>query len=245
MTPTGWPKAKRRGRCITTGRGRFETGPYARRARGWNQRVSTGRGRLETGPYARRARGWGRGITTGRGRFETGPYAGGKDARSAMRVERPGRPRRLREYDYSQDGAYSVTICTDWRKHLFGRVTVGPDGVECGGAGGRTSVAGVTGALPACGVGCVCGDAGSRAWDCCVCGWGGGPGDGFGFRVEVGECDGWISTGRGRFETGPYARGNAGCSEEAGFETGPYARGNAGCSEEAGLKPAPTKIRNG
>ena len=42
-----------------------------------------------------------------------------------MRVERPGRPRRLREYDYSQDGAYSVTICTDWRKHLFGRVTVG------------------------------------------------------------------------------------------------------------------------
>ena len=42
-----------------------------------------------------------------------------------MRVERPARPRRLREYDYSQDGAYSVTICTDWRKHLFGRVTVG------------------------------------------------------------------------------------------------------------------------
>ena len=42
-----------------------------------------------------------------------------------MRGERPGRPRRLREYDYAQDGAYSVTVCTDWRTHLFGRVTDG------------------------------------------------------------------------------------------------------------------------
>ena len=42
-----------------------------------------------------------------------------------VRVERPGRPRRLREYDYAQDGAYSVTVCTDWRTHLFGRVTDG------------------------------------------------------------------------------------------------------------------------
>ena len=42
-----------------------------------------------------------------------------------VRGERPGRPRRLREYDYAQDGAYSVTVCTDWRTHLFGRVTDG------------------------------------------------------------------------------------------------------------------------
>ena len=39
-----------------------------------------------------------------------------------VRGERPGRPRRLREYDYAQDGAYSVTIGTEWRRHLFGRV---------------------------------------------------------------------------------------------------------------------------
>ena len=42
-----------------------------------------------------------------------------------VRGERPGRPGRLREYDYAQDGAYSVTVCTDWRTHLFGRVTDG------------------------------------------------------------------------------------------------------------------------
>ena len=39
-----------------------------------------------------------------------------------MRVRRP---RRLGAYDYAQDGAYSVTICTDWREHLFGTVTDG------------------------------------------------------------------------------------------------------------------------
>ena len=38
---------------------------------------------------------------------------------------RVARPRRLREYDYSQDGAYALTICTDWRKQLFGRVRNG------------------------------------------------------------------------------------------------------------------------
>ena len=42
-----------------------------------------------------------------------------------MKVSRPGRPRRLGAYDYSRDGAYSVTICTDWREHLFGTVTDG------------------------------------------------------------------------------------------------------------------------
>ena len=50
-----------------------------------------------------------------------------------MRVERPGRPRRLREYDYAQDGAYSVTVCTEWRVHLFGRVVDG--GMELNAAG--------------------------------------------------------------------------------------------------------------
>ena len=32
---------------------------------------------------------------------------------------------RLPDYDYSQNGAYFVTICTEGRKHLFGRVCRG------------------------------------------------------------------------------------------------------------------------
>lgn len=32
------------------------------------------------------------------------------------------KPQRLREYDYSQNGAYFVTICTKDRRHLFGVV---------------------------------------------------------------------------------------------------------------------------
>lgn len=33
--------------------------------------------------------------------------------------------RRLSGYDYSQNGAYFVTICTHQRKHLFGKIIVG------------------------------------------------------------------------------------------------------------------------
>ena len=32
---------------------------------------------------------------------------------------------RLAGYDYSQNGAYFITICTHHRKHLFGRILVG------------------------------------------------------------------------------------------------------------------------
>ena len=32
------------------------------------------------------------------------------------------RSRRLRGYDYSQPGNYSVTICTEKKEHLFGQV---------------------------------------------------------------------------------------------------------------------------
>jgi len=32
------------------------------------------------------------------------------------------KPNRLRDYDYSQDGYYFVTICTKDRKEFFGRV---------------------------------------------------------------------------------------------------------------------------
>ena len=86
-----------------------------------DRKITTGSGRLETGPYARM------GGTT-RGRSGTGLRRMGEasiirdDGGTGRRV---ARPRRLREFDYSQDGAYSVTICTDWRKHLFGRVTDG------------------------------------------------------------------------------------------------------------------------
>ena len=38
---------------------------------------------------------------------------------------RVARPQRLQGYDYAQAGAYAVTICTDWRAHLFGGVTDG------------------------------------------------------------------------------------------------------------------------
>lgn len=30
------------------------------------------------------------------------------------------KPLRLKEYDYSQNGAYFVTVCTKNRQHLFG-----------------------------------------------------------------------------------------------------------------------------
>ncbi len=43
-------------------------------------------------------------------------------------MERPVRkPNRLREYDYSQQGCYFVTICTRGREHLLGHVAVGAD----------------------------------------------------------------------------------------------------------------------
>ena len=32
---------------------------------------------------------------------------------------------RLKEYDYSQDGAYFVTICTHQRKNLLSNIDVG------------------------------------------------------------------------------------------------------------------------
>ena len=35
---------------------------------------------------------------------------------------------RLKGYDYSQAGAYFITICTHERKHLFGKITVGANG---------------------------------------------------------------------------------------------------------------------
>ena len=39
------------------------------------------------------------------------------------RIDRPARKSpRLKDYDYAQDGAYFVTICTQNRAHLFGTV---------------------------------------------------------------------------------------------------------------------------
>ena len=35
------------------------------------------------------------------------------------------KPNRLKEYDYSQNGAYFVTICTKNRENLFGTIVVG------------------------------------------------------------------------------------------------------------------------
>lgn len=45
-----------------------------------------------------------------------------------MGTELPNRkPNRLKEYDYSQPGAYFVTICTRDRKNIFWRENVGAD----------------------------------------------------------------------------------------------------------------------
>lgn len=43
-----------------------------------------------------------------------------------MNSEFPKRkPNRLKEYDYSENGCYFVTICTKDKKHIFGRYNVG------------------------------------------------------------------------------------------------------------------------
>lgn len=38
---------------------------------------------------------------------------------------------RLKEYDYSQNGAYFITICTHNRNHLFGSISVGQGLCSC------------------------------------------------------------------------------------------------------------------
>jgi len=40
------------------------------------------------------------------------------------------KPNRLRNYDYSQNGAYFITICTKNRKNLFGEINVGANCVR-------------------------------------------------------------------------------------------------------------------
>ena len=43
-----------------------------------------------------------------------------------MHMEYPRKkPNRLPDYDYSQNGAYFITICTKDRKHLLSRISVG------------------------------------------------------------------------------------------------------------------------
>ena len=43
-----------------------------------------------------------------------------------MYMEYPRKkPNRLPDYDYSQNGAYFITICTKDRKHLLSRIAVG------------------------------------------------------------------------------------------------------------------------
>ena len=43
-------------------------------------------------------------------------------------MELPKRkPNRLKEYDYSQNGAYFITICTKNREEILSRITVGDD----------------------------------------------------------------------------------------------------------------------
>lgn len=46
-----------------------------------------------------------------------------------MKIDLPTRkPTRLKDYDYSNPGAYFITICTDARKAILSKIVVG-DGV--------------------------------------------------------------------------------------------------------------------
>ena len=43
-----------------------------------------------------------------------------------MKMERPNRkPNRIEEYDYSQNGAYFITVCTQDRKKILSSISVG------------------------------------------------------------------------------------------------------------------------
>jgi len=39
--------------------------------------------------------------------------------------QRRRKPNRLKDYDYSQNGAYFITICIDDRKPILSRIAVG------------------------------------------------------------------------------------------------------------------------
>ena len=58
------------------------------------------------------------------------------------------KPNRLKDYDYSQNGAYFVTICTQNRENLFSAVTVGADRrFSEATALGRQSISSLTGCI--------------------------------------------------------------------------------------------------
>ena len=57
------------------------------------------------------------------------PHRPEKNTKSKeFKMELPKRkPNRLKEYDYSQNGAYFITICTKDRKQILSHITVGDD----------------------------------------------------------------------------------------------------------------------
>ena len=57
------------------------------------------------------------------------PYNGVKDGDSMEFTAR--KPNRLTEYDYNQNGAYFVTICTQDRKKILSKLSVGTPVLGC------------------------------------------------------------------------------------------------------------------
>ena len=89
---------------------------------------TSGRGRSGTGPYETRGTRGARERRVGDRPLRKNGDAGGTHEAalipdSGSTGRRVARPRRLQGYDYAQAGAYALTIYTDWRAHLFGRVT--------------------------------------------------------------------------------------------------------------------------
>ena len=78
---------------------------------------------MTTGRVSARAEEAGRGPAPTIERDAGGRYEAALISDSGSTGRRVARPRRLEGYDYAQAGAYALTICTDWRAHLFGRVT--------------------------------------------------------------------------------------------------------------------------
>jgi hypothetical protein len=66
---------------------------------------------------------------------------------------------RLKEYDYSQSGAYFVTICTHNKECLFGEIVDGEYGIERRRKDCAGGVEFITVPVSRIGIGCIRGDA--------------------------------------------------------------------------------------
>ena len=132
---------------------------------------------------------------------------------------------RLQGYDYSQAGAYAVTICTHDGAFLFGYVADGAMHLSAAGRVVERVWDGLPGALPARGVGCVCGDAGSRAWGDCVGGCAVARRRGLGRQSRTAGRSRRVDRKMGGSGTRPYERCGRTTGKTGGSGTPPLRRG--------------------